>query len=149
MQRTKPKSNNYFSRILITLIGVAFIAWGLTTLALGFVGTKATALITDIRREGGERNEVKRGRYTYNISYTFILPGGKTVNGVTKYIGDAVYLKADGKSKVPVRYFSFFPALNALASDTKPGVGQLIFIAIGIFLIYIVNKRPKKVNRRI
>jgi len=148
MQRTKPKSKNYFSRILITLIGVAFIAWGLTTLALGFVGTKATALITDIRREGGERNEVKRGRYTYNIGYTFGLPDGKNVNGVSKYVGDAVYLKADGKSKISVRYFSFFPAINALASDTKPGIGQLLFMVIGIFLIYIMNKRPKKVNQK-
>jgi len=140
---------DFARRFLISMIGVSFILYGLSTLLLGFVGERATAVITDIRREGGERNEVQRGRYTYNISYTFILPNGKTVNGVTKYIGDAVYLKADGKSKVSVRYFSFFPALNALASDTKPGVGQLIFIAIGIFLIYIVNKRPKKVNRRI
>ena len=136
-------------RFFISVIGVSFILYGLSTLLLGFMGERATAVITDIRREGGERNEVKRGRYTYNISYTFMLPGGKTVNGVTKYIGDAVYLKADGKSKVSVRYFSFFPALNALASDTKPGIGQLIFIAIGIFLIYIINKRPKKVQRKI
>lgn len=136
-------------RFFITLIGVAFILYGLSNLLLGFIGESATAVITDIRREGGERNEVKRGRYTYNISYAFILPGGKTVNGVTKHIGDAVYLKADGKSKVSVRYFSFFPALNALASDTKPGVVQLIFIVIGVFLIYIINKRPKKVKRRI
>lgn len=146
MQRTKPKSKNYFSRILITLIGAAFILWGITTLILGFAGTKATALITDIRREGGERNEVKRGRYTYNVSYTFVLPDGKNVNGVSRYIGDAVFLKADGKSKVSVRYFSFFPVINTLASDTKPGIGQLLFLGIGIFLIYIINKRPKKVN---
>lgn len=75
MRRTK--SENYFFRILISLIGVAFIAWGLTTLALAFAGNKTTAVITDIRREGGERNEAKRGRYTYNTSYTFVLPNGK------------------------------------------------------------------------
>jgi len=130
------------------LIGAAFIAWGLTTLALGFAGTKVTAVVTDIRREGGERNEVQRGRYTYNVSYTFMLPDGKNVNGVSKYIGDAVFLKADGKSKVPVRYFSFFPAINALASDTKPGIGQLVFVVMGVFLIYIINKHPKKVNQK-
>jgi len=144
---TKFSFKDFIKRFFITLIGVAFILYGLSTLLLGFMGERATAVITDIRREGGERNEVKRGRYTYNISYTFVLPNGKNVNGVTKYIGDAVYLKADAKSKVSVRYFSFFPALNALASDTKPGIGQLIFIAIGIFLIYIVNKRPKKVHQ--
>jgi len=136
-------------RFFITLIGVAFILYGLSTLLLGFMGERATAVITDIRREGGERNEVKRGRYTYNISYTFILLDGKPVNGVTRSIGTAIFLKADGNSKVSARYFSFFPSLNALASDTKPGIGQLIFIVIGIFLIYIINKRPKKVQRRI
>lgn len=148
MQRTNPKPKNYFFRILITLIGAGFIAWGLTTLALGFFGTNANAVITDIRREGGERNEVNRGRYTYLMSYSFVLSDGKKVNGVSRYIGDSVYLKADGKSKIPVRYFSFFPAINALASDTKPGIGQLLFLVIGIFLIYIINKRPKKVHQR-
>jgi hypothetical protein len=148
MQRTKPKSKKYFFRILITLIGAGFIAWGLTTLALGFAGTQTNAEITHIRREGGERNEVNRGRYTYLMSYSFVLSDGKKVNGVSRYIGDSVYLKADGKSKIPVRYFSFFPAINALASDTKPGIGQLLFLVIGIFLIYIMNKRPKKVHQR-
>lgn len=148
MQRTKPKPKNYFFRILITLIGAGFITWGLTTLALGFFGTHATAVITNIRREGGERNEVNRGRYTYLMSYSFVLSDGKKVNGVSRYIGDSVYLKADGKSKIPVCYFSLFPAINALASDTKPGIGQLLFLVIGFFLIYIMNKRPKKVHQR-
>jgi len=148
MRRAKSKSENYFFRILISLIGVAFIAWGLTTLALAIAGTKATAVITDIRREGGERNEVKRGRYTYNTSYTFMLPNGKKINGVSKSVSNAVYSKPDGKSMVSVRYFSFFPSINALASDTQPGFGQLIFLTIGFFLLYIMNKRQKKVHLR-
>jgi hypothetical protein len=146
---TKLNFKDFARRFFISMIGVSFILYGLSTLLLGFMGERATALITDIRREGGERNEVKRGRYTYNISYTFMLPDGKPVNGVTRSIGTAIFLKADGKSKVSVRYFSFFPSVNAFASDTKPGFGQLVFIAIGIFLIYIINKRPKKVHRRI
>jgi len=113
---------------------------------LGLFGEKEIATITGIRREMGERNEVKRGRYTYNISYTFTLPGGKNISGSSKLIGDAVYLKADGKSKTAVRYFSFFPAINALEQDTKPGFGQLILVATGCFLIYIINRRKKKTN---
>ena len=145
MQTTKSKSNRIFVRFFITLLGLAFIVWGLTTVILGFLGEKEIAVITDIRRERGERNEVKRGRYTYNISYTFTLPGGKNVSGSTRYIGDAVFLRADGKSKTAVRYFSFFPTINALERDTKPGFGQLILVATGCFLIFIINRRKENV----
>jgi len=146
MQTTKP--NKFFIRFFLSLLGFAFIAWGLATIALGFMGEKGTAVITDIRREGGERNEGKRGRYTYNISYTFNLPNGKSINGLTKQIGNAIYLKADGKSKASVRYFSFFPYVNALEEDTKPGFGQFILIAAGCFLIFIINRHKKQVARR-
>jgi len=144
MQTAKP--NKFFIRFFLSLLGFAFIAWGLTTAALGLFGEKGIAVITDIRRERGERNEVKRGRYTYIISYSFTLPGGKNVSGSTRQIGDAVFLKADGTSKTAVRYFSSFPAINALERDTKPGFGQLILVATGCFLIYIINRRKKKTN---
>lgn len=140
---TRSDFNKIVTRFFITLLGAALIAWGLATIALGFMGEKGTAVITDIRREGGERNEGKRGRYTYNISYTFSLPNGKSVNGLSKRIGSAIYLKADGKSKASVRYFSFFPYVNALKEDTKPGFGQFILVAAGCFLIFIINRRKK------
>jgi len=145
---TKPKSSKLPTRIFITLLGFAFIVWGLATISLGFIGDDGTAVITDIRREGGERNEVKRGRYTYNISYTFTLPNGKSVNGFTKTVGNAIYLKVDGKSKAAVKYFSFFPYINALEQDTKPGFGQLILVAVGCFLIFTMNRRKKEVTKK-
>lgn len=144
---TKPKSSKLLARIFITLLGFAFIVWGLATITLGFIGATGIAVITDIRREGGERNEIKRGTYTYNISYTFKLPNGKSVDGYTKSVGTAFYLKADGKSKVPVKYFSFFPYINALEQDTKPGFGQLILIAVGCFLIFIINRQKEIVKQ--
>lgn len=143
----KPKLSKLPARIFITLIGFAFIVWGLSTITLGFIGQRGTAVITDIRREGGERNEAKRGRYTYNISYTFTLPDGKSVNGFTKTVGNAIYLKADGKSKASVKYFSFFPYINALEQDTNLGLGQLILIAVGFFLIFVMNKRKKTAQK--
>ena len=147
MQTTKP--NKFFIRFFISLLGFAFIAWGLTTVTLGLFGEKEIATITNIRREGGERNEVIRGRYTYIISYTFTLPGGKNISGSTRQIGDAVFLKADGKSTTAVRYFSSFPAINSLEQDTKPGFGQMILVATGCFLIYIINRRKKKTIQNI
>ena len=132
-------------RFFITLLGIAFIAWGLATLTLGIIGEKETAVITNIRREGGERNEINRGRYTYNISYTFNLPNGRSVNGLSKRIGDAAFLKADGKAKASVRYFSFFPYINALEQDTGSGPGQFIIVAAGCFLVFIINRRKNNV----
>jgi hypothetical protein len=60
-------------RILIALLGTALILWGAGRIALGIIGEPETAIITHIRREGGERTDGKSGRYTYNISYTFTL----------------------------------------------------------------------------
>lgn len=134
---------NLATRIFITLLGIGFVLYGISTISLGLFGKKGTAVITNIRREGGERDEVIRGRYTYIISYTFELPGGKSVDGISRTIGNSVFMKADGKSKRSVRYFEFFPYINALADDTKPGLGQLIFVTIGCFLIYIINRRQK------
>ena len=146
MQTTKP--NKFFIRFFLSLLGFAFIAWGLATTTLGFAGEKGTAVITGIRREGGERNDGKRGRYTYNISYTFKLYNGKSVNGLSKRIGSAIYLKADGKSKASVRYFSFFPYISALEEDTKAGFGQFILVATGCFLIFIINRRKAPSTQR-
>lgn len=64
-------------RIFITLLGAALILWGAGKIALGIIGKPEKAVITHIRREGGERTDVKPGRYTYNISYTFPLPCAK------------------------------------------------------------------------
>ena len=144
----KSKTGNGVMRVFITLLGVAFILWGITTVVLGFAGEKATAVITDIRREGGERNDVIAGRYTYNISYTFSLPNGKKVDGFSKKIGNSVYVKADGKSTTAVRYFASFPFINALEKDTGPGLGQLILAAAGLFLILVMNKRRKGFKKK-
>jgi len=138
---SKLKIFKLLTRLLITLLGIAFIAWGISTIMLGYFGVKETAVITNIRREDGERNEAIRGRFTYIISYTFTLPNGDNVDGFTKRVGNATYLKADGKSKTSVKYFSFFPYINALEQDTKPGISQLILVGIGFFLIFIMNKR--------
>jgi hypothetical protein len=128
-------------RILITLLGIGLIFMGASQVSLGFVGESAPAVITDIRREGGERADGKPGRYTYNISYTFTLPDGKEINGFTKKIGDSVYLKADGTSTVRVRYFPVFPYINAMEPDTGFGAGQVVIILAGGFLIFFMNSK--------
>ena len=131
-------------RILITLLGIGLIFMGMSQAILGFTGKSAPAVITDIRREGGERTDGKPGRYTYNISYTFTLPDGKEVNGFSKHIGDSVYLKADGTSIVRVRYFSPFPYINAMERDAGLGVGQVVLMIAGGVLIFLLNRKKRQ-----
>lgn len=138
----KVSAGSVVMRIFITLLGVAFIFWGISLFALGLVGEKDTAVITSVRRQGGERNEVKPNRYTYIISYTFKLPEGKKVEGFTTRIGDAVYVK-NPNSTTTVRYFALFPFINALEKETQPGLRQVVYFTVGGFLIYVLNK-PKK-----
>ena len=128
-------------RILITLLGIGLIFMGASEIMLDFAGKSASAVITDVRREGGERTDGKPGRYTYNISYTFTLHDGKEVNGFTKQIGDSVYLKTDGTSTVRVRYFHAFPYINAMEQDTGLGAGQVVLMIAGGFLIFVMNRK--------
>lgn len=127
-------------RILLSLLGLAFISWGMGNMALGLIGEPATAVVTEIRREGGERTDGKPGRYTYNIGYTFTIGDGKEINGFTKKIGDAVYTKADGTSTIRIRYFPGFPHFNALEADTGLGVGSISLILAGSVLIFSMTK---------
>lgn len=130
-------------RILLTLLGVAMILWAIGGLALGLFGEHASAVVTHTRREGGERDEVVPNRYTYNISYTFTLPDGSKVDGFTKKVWDALYLKADGTGRIAVRYFKAMPYINAPEETTPFSLKQPILMAVGIFLIVQINQRQK------
>ena len=130
-------------RILISFLGVAFILWGVMNISLGIIGKPASAVVTNIRREGGERKDGRPGRYTYNISYTFTLPDGKVINGFAKKIGNAVYLKADGTGRMPVKYFKEMPYINSSAEDSQFSIGQVILIGIGVLLIFLMNRKLK------
>ena len=132
-------------RIFITLLGMALLLWGAGRIALGIIGEPETAVVTHIRREGGERTDIKPGRYTYNISYTFTLLDGKEINGFTKQIGDGVYRKADATSTVQIRYLPGFPYFNALESDVGMGAGPLVLIVAGGVLVFLMV-RPTKVD---
>ncbi|MEA5010229.1 MAG: hypothetical protein VB100_00715 [Angelakisella sp.] len=129
---------NRLPRILIFLLGGAFILWGSISVALGTFGQQSTAVVTHIRREGGERADAAPGRYTYNISYTFTLSNGKEISGVAKKIANGAYVKADGMSTVQIRYFERFPYFNAIEKNTGVGKGPLTLILTGATLIFLM-----------
>lgn len=127
-------------RVLITLVGISLLTWGLCTVVLGLVGEETTAVITHVRREGGERDDGRSGRYTHILSYTFHMPDGRSIDGFAREISNGAYLKHPN-TVTKVRYLKAFPALNALASETKPNFGQTVLIALGCWLIWVANKR--------
>ena len=128
-------------RTFISFIGLSLILYGIGSLVLGVVGEKDTAILTSIRRQGGERNESIQGRYTYSIGYTFTLPDGRQIDGSATSVRDAVYIKADGTSTIPVRYLKVLPVINAPEEDTRPSIGQPLLVGLGVFLIYAVRKK--------
>ncbi|MPM06975.1 hypothetical protein SDC9_53279 [bioreactor metagenome] len=130
-------------RILISLLGAVFILWGAMSIALGVFGEQTTAVVTHIRREGGERTDVKPGRYTYNISYTFSLSNGKKIYGVAKKIGDGAYVKADGTSTIRIKYFHRFPYFNAMENDTGPRAGPVTLVLVGGVLVFLMVRKHR------
>lgn len=130
-------------RVFITLVGISFIFWGFGLFFLGIAGETDTAIITGIRRQGGERREAIPNRYTYIVSYTFTLPGGRQTDGFSTKIGSAVYFK-NSQSPLKIRYLAWCPRINAPESDTKPHVRQLVYILTGSFLVYVMNARTRK-----
>lgn len=138
---------NMIPRILLTILGAALIALGIGRLALGVVGEQGTAVITSIRRQGGEITAGQSGRYIYQVGYSFRLPDGHSVDGWTTRVGDAGHVKADGKSTMPVRYLKALPVVNAPESSTRLSLGQPILLAVGIFLIAAMNGGGKKRRR--
>lgn len=129
------------ARILLSLLGLALILYGSGSLVLGVIGERDTAIITSVRRQGGERDEMIRGRYTYSIGYTFTLPDGREINGTSTLVGNAVYTKADGTSTILVRYLKQAPFVNIPEEDTKLTIGQPLLVAAGFFLINAMRQK--------
>lgn len=141
--------NKKLGSIFISFIAIMFIILGLVQVSLGIIGEKDTAIITNIRRQGGERNESVPNRYTYAISYSFTLPDGEKIDGFTYKIGNAVYVKVSDSSisMIPVRYLKALPQINALDSDTGFKIGNLVLIVSGIALIKFSRPPKKRVYR--
>lgn len=130
------------ARVFVTLLGVAMVLWAISSIMLGVIGAQATAQITSVRRQGGERTDGRPGRYTYEIGYTFRLPSGKTIHGSTTRIADAIYVKVEDPFPLrQVRYLKQVPWVNALEEDTRPGLGQVVLLVAGGLLFYAMIKR--------
>ncbi len=128
-------------RVLLSLLGAAFILWAVVSLMLGIFGERATATLDSIRRVGGERPEVRPGRYTYSLGYTFTSLEGKEIHGFSTKIGGATFIKANGTGRIAVRYFPAAPFLNAPETDACLSLRHPVLIGTGLLLIVLMNRK--------
>ncbi len=136
-------------RSLVFCLGMMLLIWGIYMPFVALFGTQGQGKITHVRRQGGDRAEAIRNRYTYMISYTFMLPSGELVTGHTQRVGDYFSPKhlVVGK-RVEVRYFSFLPSA-AVVDRSWGGVTENILVAaVGAVLMYLLGFQRKRTKKR-
>lgn len=127
-------STKLLLRILFTLLGTVLVLTGSASMLLGLAGERADATITNVRLEPGDEN-------TYRAHYSFYLPDGRKISGSAR-LTEAV----DQNSTISVQYFTGLPWLSVPEENTGIRWSQLIFIAVGVGLIWLCNsgKRQKE-----
>ncbi len=136
------KETSPAARILISLVGVAMILLGLSRFVLFFVGDKAVAQVTT-RRVGGSSTQYSADkRYEWSIDYTFMDKDGEIHDGHTTRRGSDMGVKVEKT----VYYLAAAPFVNGLASEVEPNLGQLVLVGLGVFLLFVMNRRPKRAS---
>lgn len=137
------KKTGFFWRLLISAVGFALLMIAVLNLSLFFFGDIAAAKVS-VRRFGGSDNgKPPDQRYQWAVDYTFADKSGKTQNGHTTKRGSDLSVKTDKR----VYYFSFAPFINAMESEAKPSYAQVLYIVLGVFLIFIMNRKKKGINK--
>jgi hypothetical protein len=113
-----------------------------TRLALFFFGEKTSSVSITTRRYGGaDDGRTPSQRYEWYVDYTFVDKNGDSHYGHPSRRGSDMSANVRDKS---VYYFEFAPFFNALEKEAEPGVAQPLFIVLGVFLIWVMNKKQKK-----
>ncbi len=143
-KKKKAKSSSLFWRIVVSAIGAALILLAISNIALCFFGNSTNANVNKRRVGGADDNRPANQRYEWSVDYTFTDKEGKTHEGHTTRRG--------GDNSVTVErtvyYFPFAPFVNSLESEVRPNIGQLVYIALGVFLLLLMNSKKKKEKSR-
>ncbi|HPE96037.1 MAG TPA: hypothetical protein PLT66_08240 [Bacillota bacterium] len=134
---------NTIWRIIITLVGVALILLAIRDIGLVAFGKKTTA--TDVytsRYSSVDSNESPDKQYKWGVSWTFRVDG-KEYSGSATVRGSATSVKHGNT----VYYYPFAPQINSLYAKDSVGFGTAVLVIIGILLIVVINKKPKKNTR--
>ena len=132
--------------IFLSLLGLILVAYAAGAPLLKIFGTRTMGTITDVRRQGGERNETVRNQYNYGVGYCFKLPDGRQIEGGATVVGSS-YSSGVTKGLSPVRYLKAWPRINLLEKYNRFSIGNIILGAVGVLLIVLgleAQKAEKK-----
>jgi hypothetical protein len=137
----KRKPPKLIWRIIISAVGAALIYIAVFNLALYFFGDTASISVTT-RRIGGANDQYELNqRYEWSVDYTFM-----DKNGVLQRSGHTTQRGGDLPPRTDSRayYFSFCSLYQCSGKrNAKPNVGQLLYIVIGIFLLWVMNRKTE------
>ena len=140
MMRKKEKSR-LGGKILLVIVGMALITMALINIILYMVGDSVLADISTRRVGGADDGRSSSGRYEWSVDYSFIASDGKTYNGTSTRRGSDLAVAVEKR----VYYLPANPRINALASEVRPNIGQVIMILLGGFIIYVpFDKKSKR-----
>ena len=136
---TRPKPKRSVPAILL---GLLLLAFAVSQMALGIIGSTATAVVTDYERRihigPGQDEGNTRDPTRYEVFYRFTATDGKEYTGsVTKSFPYGIKAESDGVPQtLAVRYLSFMPHINAPDGETNilPGI-LLLGLAALLFVI--------------
>jgi hypothetical protein len=134
------KVSKIFWRIVISAVGIALILIAVGSLLLFFFGESAVANVNTRRYGGADDNRSVNQRYEWSLDYTFEDKEGNRHSGHTTRRGSDMSVNVDRR----VYYFTFAPFISALESEAEPNIGQPLYIAIGIFLLVVLNGKKSK-----
>ncbi len=132
-----------FTSVFLMVLGIILTGYAILMPMLQIIGTRTTGIITDIRRQGGERNEMTRNLYDYGVGFYFVLPDGRKIEGGATVVGTS-YSAGIAKGPVSILYLRQFPRIHQFEKYTQFSIGNLVLIGTGICLISISIKRHKK-----
>ena len=128
------------ARVLISLLGIALIIMAIGNLMLFVFGETAMAEI-HTRRTGGERTgAVNDKRYSWAVDYTFKAEDGELYSGHLTKLGSATSVQVSRT----IYYFPFAPYFNTTEDTAEPNFGQLVMVAIGVFLLIVMNQKSQR-----
>ena len=140
----KKKKSDVFWRIIVSAVGVALIAMAITNFTLFIFGTETSASVNVRRFLGADNGKPADIRYKWSVDYTFFDEDGDEYEGHSTKLGSELSVKTDNT----VYYFEAAPWINALESEVKPNWRQILYLGLGVFLIYVMNPEIKKKKRK-
>jgi hypothetical protein len=135
----QPLKNKLMDLLMIPA-ALILILLGIGQLALGMVGSTATARVTGYEQKYIINNdESTRNPSRYKLEYQFSVNGERYSGSVTRVFPGGSHMR----QTIPVRYLPFWPHVNAEDGETA-GLAGPVMTGLGALLIVITVKRKSR-----